>query len=686
MTEYFRIEGKNDIKFDEGATGPYTLARGNPPRDMSRTLTRQEVISELGRLPLGIRGHALNRGMSMATFPFNVQATAAAFTDVAMEQALHDLKETLNEGELYIESESARGTQAVLRYKSDGAVQNSYKTIYHGILEDPGARQVLGATVKNHRLEGLGLTLYMEPKWRPTSAIMLGPNEIYCPGFEEDGNADGTADQWTALNAPVLTMESTIVLQGFYSQQVDTNAANEGLYSTVAVAPAAVTTAIAYAWICRPAAGTNITVQVWDSTAGAERGHAHFDTAGWPTATAKDGTNTFKRVAVPVAAGIVPGANHVLRIFSDAATVTTFYVDKAYLKWDTTTIPDEWCDHWLIYNHYDTTESAAHVGHQNYFDVSDLKGTDEARLLIRVEPIQQADLTRAADLILARRSQFTYPGDITSAAGNVRDVHWLEAEDAVLSLWAPAALPRCSGGNHVTNAANISGFAEWSFPRLTPGAMGVSNYSSQVRGRWDVFGVVYANDIVNTQYRLSYSNFIAFGATALWYYNPWVKQKDANTWQLVYLGEIDFDQYLRTGFTAGGAYIHVEYAKDALDTVNLDCIWLLPKEDPESRLHSINLDWLFMSTNYFWTLQRTEDFDGEEKEVYGVSYWITTGELCLQGDVMVGRAQVDQRFYFCCESAVGGSSVRSYEAHGAAHPLQFRVYLNYLPQYQTPLD
>jgi len=43
-------------------------------------------------------------------------------------------------------------------------------------------------------LEGLQLTLYMEPNWRPASKIALGPNEIYCPGMEEDGNADGLAD------------------------------------------------------------------------------------------------------------------------------------------------------------------------------------------------------------------------------------------------------------------------------------------------------------------------------------------------------------------------------------------------------------------------------------------------------------------------------------------------------------
>jgi hypothetical protein len=216
--------------------------------------------------------------------------------------------------------------------------------------------------------------------------------------------------------------------------------------------------------------------------------------------------------------------------------------------------------------------------------------------------------------------------------------------------------------------------------------MGVSNYSSQVRGRWDVFGVVYNNDIVNTQYRLSYSNFVAFGATPLWFYNPWIKQSVVSTWQLVYLGEVNFDQYLRPGFTAGQAYIHVEYVKDAADTVGLDCIWLLPKEDPESRLHSVDLDWLPLSTVYFWALQRTQDFDGEEKEVYGISYWITIGELCLRGDVMTAIPQTDQRFYLCCESASGGSTVRSYEAHGAANPLQLRVYLDYLPQYQTPLD
>ncbi|HUV74816.1 MAG TPA: hypothetical protein VMW79_10940 [Anaerolineae bacterium] len=681
MTEYFRIEGTNLIDFDRqmvSATAPiYNLGERRPPRDMSKPMTQQEIVMALPSLPLGVRGHALNRGMSMVTFPFDIQAGS----DVAMEQALHDLAQTLNDGQLHIESEDARGTQAVVHYKANNAVQHSYKTIYFGRVGEAGSRDVLGARAKASYLRGLELTLYMEPKWRPETNVALGPNEIYCPGLEEDGNADGLADNWNLVNVPTCTMESAIVLQGFYSQKVVTrNMIGDGIQGDVFVAPAGVTTCIAYAWIARPAAPpSDIIVELYDSTAPAVRGSALYDTGGWDEATAKDGATTFYRVEVAVAAGIVPANNHRLRIRNTQDTSTTFYVDKAYWKWDTITVPDEWCDHPLIYSHYDTTEAPAYEGHQNYFDVCDLKGTDEARLLLRVEYDRTADLTHTADLIVGRRSQWDYPSPATVL---VRDIHWLEAENATtLTNWAAAALARCSGGNCISNAANIAGSAQYRF-FITPGA---GQYGSQyMRGRHDVFGVVYTDDAANTQYRLSYTNMHG----QLTFYNKWVKQPLASTWQLIYLGEINFDKFLRSSTVANDLYLTIEYAKDAVDTVSLDCMWLLSKTEPEARLHCAEGDWLGMP--HYWAMDRTEDFDYEEKEYTPVATVTVLGELCLQGDVitLTPNMVVGQRLYFSCESVdtAAAPDEREWEGHGVGTDLQMIVNLSYLPQYRSPLD
>ena len=124
MTEYFRITGRNLIPFDALATGAadgrYHL--GAPPAGMDEPMTEAEVRAVLPRLPQKIRGHALKRGLSKITFPFTIQGSS----DPDMEDARHDLTETLEDGRLYIETQGARGTRAVLQSKSDNAVQQSY--------------------------------------------------------------------------------------------------------------------------------------------------------------------------------------------------------------------------------------------------------------------------------------------------------------------------------------------------------------------------------------------------------------------------------------------------------------------------------------------------------------------------------------------------------------------------------
>jgi len=574
MTEYFRITGLNLIPFDAQVTPAtdvrYTLA--GSPKGMDEPLSKEAVRAVVPRLPREVRGHALKRGLSRITFPFSIQGygATAIIRDGDMEDARHDLTETLEDGQLYIATQGARGTRAVLRYQADGASQASYKTIFYGEAVEGAAREILGSKVKESYLQAMQMTLYCEPYWRPASAITLGPNEIYCPSFEEDGNADGLADDWDAtlggelllnpgfeiaggggadiwanwtenagdgaladVGAPVhggahacqstagpsantyvvqtigvtagrlyylsfwtrgdgtndgryrvrdatgaadiipitntgvtgaayaevtayflapagcanvelylycssvntaivyfddasiraadadFAIETTIVLHGCDSQKVTTDAANEGIESTVMVAPAGTTKAVAYAWICRPAAGSDIRVIMRDTTAGVDKDTNLFSTPGLASAPAKDGANTFYRVWV-YSNAIVAGNDHELWVESVDATATVFYVDKCFWKWDTTSIPDEWCDHWLIYNHYDTTEGAAHEGHINYVDVDDLKGDVEARLLMRTEFEQKADLDYAVDIIAGRRTR-AYPCEL---------LHWLEAEDA----------------------------------------------------------------------------------------------------------------------------------------------------------------------------------------------------------------------------------------------------------------
>jgi len=681
MTEYFRITGRNLIPFDALATGAaderYHLKA--PPGGMDEPMTEAEVKAVIGRLPQKIRGHALKYGLSKITFPFTIQGSS----DPDMEGARHDVTETLEDGQLYIETKGARGTQAVLQSKSDNAVNQSYKTIIYGEAMELGGRAVLGAPLKDHWLENLQMVLYCEKLWRPETRVPLGPNEIYCPGLEEDGDDDGTADNWTLIGAPTDTMESTIVLQGFYSQKLVTQAAiGDGIKSTVIQAPAVGTSAVCYAWIARPAAApSDITVQLYREGVGVVAS-ALYDAGGWDEATAKDGVTTFYRVEISSAAGITPAQTYSLRISNTQNTITTFYVDKCFWKWGTTTVPDEWCDHFTVYNHYDTTAGAGHAGHQNYFDVADLKGDVEARLLVRVQHAFVADLDHHADLIAARRSWWDYPEpDVT------RDMHWLEAEDAdTQTQWADmGGLVRCSAGECVEDDnvdAHTSGSVEWDF--FNPLAVAPRKRTNSLRGRWDVFGVVYTDDEANTMYRLSHTNLAATRT----FYNTWVRQTLPDQWQLTYLGEINLDKYLRDNQSAHDCSVTVEYAKQAADTVRLDCIWLLPKSEPETRLHVPDDDWGYYVYD-LWVFSRDGDFDYQAKEEWSGAEYLSKGELYLQGDdfSLTPRRTVGQRLYMSIESVdtVPVPDERVWEAHGAG-TLRLRVDISYLPQYLSPLD
>lgn len=654
MTEYFRITGLNAILFDQCATdGDFCIAENQSPEGLNRPLPRGRVLQRISGLPLHIRGHVLNRGISIVTVP----CTIRGIDDADMEANEHALLETLEDAALFIGSQGERGTRAELRVKTDNAVASSYKTVYWGELDEGQARAILSGRIKQHQLINCVLTLYCEPLWRPSARVTLGPNEIFCASFEEDGNGDGQADAWTVWLAPVTSMETTIVLQGCYSQQVDTNAANEQIVSSDFVAPAGCTTAVAYAWICRPAAGSDVVVELWDVTVGVGRGQALFSTPGWDTALAKDGINTFYRVAVS-SNTIVAGNTYHLTVGSAAVDATTFYVDKCFWLWNVTTVPDEWIGHGLIYNHYDTTEGAAHEGHINYVDVDDLKGDVESRLLMRVEFEQKADEDYARHLWVGRRS----------GAHPCRLPWWLEAEDASLqSLWADGpGLARCSAGNYVSDNANAAGYVLW---YLGAGLLYPSEY---MVGRFDVYGVVYTDDIDNTWFR------VRSGITAVGYdEQPWRKATIASKWQLIKLGEVNFDFYRRAGYPAEFLVIQAEYEKDPADTARLDFIWPVPKDEPQMYLDNTSLT----QVGEWWAMGQTDDFDyaGAEDATPEWDHW-----LYVKGVPMTLAPFKENRLYFVCESYDSPDTI--YEAHGAATDLQMLVSVDYLPQYISPLE
>jgi len=667
MTEYFRITGLNNINFDEAATGPYRLSGGSPPAGMSEPLSDQEVLGILPRLPLRIRPHVLEHGLSIITCQINIQGGS----DTLMEQYRHDLSETLEAAGLFIETRGARGTRAVLRYKMDNVVtgHDSYKTIFYGTVDELAGRDVLGSKVKESFLQDMKLTLYCEPHWRPETAVVLGPNEIYCPSFEENADSvtNGLADNWTLINTPTATWDTLRVLHGCYSQKLVSDAVNEGIDSTPIASGAVNRTAVAYAWVHK-ALGGEVRVQMCE-TGVAMREESAYSTPGWETAVSPSG-HTWKRIVV---SGTMPSnANHHLRIIADDAA-TTFYVDKCYWEWDTLIAPDEWIGHRLIYNHYDARwlpnkaggAGAGDAGHINYIDVDDLKGDVDARLYLRTEWQQAADEANAVDLIVARQTRqvpCSFPW-------------WLEAEDATEILnWAHQNLARCSGGRCRADSAAVTvGTFRWgtdtaNLPRFA--------------GNFRVYGAVYTDDKDNTQYRMAYQ----LGSGII--YNKYVWQQYNNEWELIYLGDIYMDAYVRSGLNPYLLGISIEYKKQSGDTVKCDCIWLVPKTEPQMRLDAPTAlpSFHVLSPGQWWAAAKIDDFDylAIEEDIAATIYYRSA--LNLRGGYMTLQPNADNRLYFACISFDHGTDLRVYEAHGAATPLQMIVSATYLPQYISPLE
>jgi len=235
LTEVFRIIGKNDIHFDAGATSNYLFTQGRPPRKLSTVLTRKEVLALLPRLPLGVRPLALKHGLSVITMELNIQGT----DDADMEAKEHALIETLVETDVFFSNGGTMGTKGELQIKSDGASEVSFKSVFFGVVDELDARDVLGAVIKAHRLEGLRLTLYCEENWRPSTF-----NHLFNGGFEFwDGIAYGgpvtdvEPDGWTDFESfaagsgqNVRESAAGYFQQGVYSWRINVNGINAGDY------------------------------------------------------------------------------------------------------------------------------------------------------------------------------------------------------------------------------------------------------------------------------------------------------------------------------------------------------------------------------------------------------------------------------------------------------------------------
>lgn len=491
MTEYFRINSStNNIQFDQAASGgKYALTPGTV-RGLSTVKNRDETLRIIGNLPLEIRSAVLANGRgkcSVIEFEFDIVGTS----DADMEDAEHDLIETLEDAAFYWASIGGRGNRAQLQVKSSGAASSSYKSIYYGVLDEQRGREVLGPGLAEHSIYGARLTLYCEPYWHPASTTNLASASV-------------------------------------------------------------------------------------------------------------------------------------------------------------------------IYNHDDTDS-----GHDNFVDIAaaNIGGDVPCRLLMRVEFDQKANRDYVRDLIVGRRTRATI--------SNFK--HWIEAESFDSnSNWSSSALTRCSGGSRVTDSsAATSG-------NIKINIDSVFGNVDDFGGSFDVFAVLYTDDITNSQFRLGYDA----GASG-YNYNSWIRVPVVSSWQLVYLGQMYFDQFNRSGRDPDNVYLTVEYEKDASDRVDCDFVWLIPNDEPRMMLEAPKspLSSRALAVGEEWVVSSVEDFDYVCKETPGTSEW--NFRFNLHGEIMSLQPNVDNRLYFSCISLV--TTTEEWECHSTTD-LSMKVTLDYLPQYISPLE
>ena len=219
---------------------------------------------------------------------------------------------------------------------------------------------------------GIGLEVITQP-WGYGEEVTLA-NELGTPHFEEDGDSDGLADQWTESGTPTTTLDTTVYLVGSQSQKVVTDAAGtDGIYSDT-VTVSGVDNIASYAWLFCTSGSDEVTLDVQADSTGS------IGTATYSAATETDtgaNSNIWKRLDVigSTTAGDTTLTMRVERLTGDASKTTTFYADKTYLQLDATAVPDGWMSCGHIKNHFESATEGAIP----YIDVCDILGDIDAK-------------------------------------------------------------------------------------------------------------------------------------------------------------------------------------------------------------------------------------------------------------------------------------------------------------------
>ncbi len=590
------------------------------------------------------------------TITFGIMASDAA--DLVNKKTA--IIEILENTYLYWTSKGKLGAKAQFQYRRPGGTNISYADVYWGECDWGVVEHQQGAPYA-YALEGAQLTLTCETGFHPINVVVVGQNLLGTPHFEEDGDSDGLADQWTLIGTPTYSLNTTYYLCGTRSQKIITDDATaEGIFQSMVVSSE--TSAIGYVWI-HVDSGDEVAVELYDYTAGQVRDLALYSTAGWQTKVGAGG-KTWKRLIVSSSSLVANNAHflRILRRLADATEVTLFYVDQCYFEFGTTTLPDAWGSCENVFN----VRSATTWGRINYRDVTDIDGDLDAPCNIKIEPAEEFTGVDIDKFWIA----------IVGPMHNIK--HWGEID---MSYDAT----RSNDSVYMTTTLTGSGW-------VTPGkayvmSLTAAQWKAMAGRTWRVLAGMYAN-LTSLQWRSkvmlrgwpSTVDGIVIDTT------KGVNHPEAAQFCVVNLGPIYITQKMAGDYSGDTLYIGWEYNPNGVATnIAVDFLCLVPEHRYSAMIDkspTIFANYLYRTTTdalYLRSITGSYGSPDFPHHVFTESYTGPENIGCMGTHIKGTYPKLvpgeDNRIIFLF--------AESGDRHNITR--KFKVTVEYLPQYLIPL-
>lgn len=263
-----------------------------------------------------------------------------------------------------------------LRITPNGATNYTESSVKWGFV-DAGAAWFNEPAGVNDMAYGIVVALHLPP-YSEGASISLH-NDLSNGDFLVESSTSGLAQDWNSFGtSPTLTLDTDTYLVNGVSQKVVTDNANNSGVRSAAVTAATSSDICAFCWVYVES-GDPVTMILRDGS-GNTIESSKTDDSGLLSIIDRNG-NTWVRLEASGSNAAAANADlRIARNSGNATTVTTFYIDAAYLQVGTQTVPaGGWCSYSALDNRADETRTT--MGRRNWLDLALIPG--DAPALVR---------------------------------------------------------------------------------------------------------------------------------------------------------------------------------------------------------------------------------------------------------------------------------------------------------------